>query len=160
MKVGDQLQKDGRRVSFLIPQDAAPPDLVNAPMGTKFMIAYALYTEDEIAPSTGPASSTQEKSVASVSPALPSRGQGETPKSEGERALIRCALLCKDERFLEWVDRHPLYQPGQSAAGFVRDRCGITTRSQIATDPAVMRRWLQIETAYLQATGGLAEVRG
>lgn len=88
------------------------------------------------------------------------------PKTEGERALIRCILLCKEDGFQRWVMRHPLYESfycptlEDTAAAFVRARCGITTRSQIASNDAIMRRWLQLETSYLRDTGQLAEQRG
>lgn len=146
--------KDGLVLSFVVHPSDIPKEIITADIGEQYIVACAPYVEktglDRESPAPEPAVTTAPGGQAGVS----------KPKTEGERVLQRCAILCNEPRFQEWVALHPLHVPGHSAADFVRSRCGITSRSQIAADPAIRQRWLNLEAKYLMDTGQFAEVRG
>lgn len=77
------------------------------------------------------------------------------PKTEGERARIRAVMLCQDQRFRRWSNM--LW--GENSADWLRGRLGIASRSELATNPAALKRFLALETRYLIETGQMAEPR-
>lgn len=75
-----------------------------------------------------------------------------------EKAAVRAALLCKDERFQKWVGWPKGEVEGAAAA--VKRVCGIKSRREIATDYDAYGRFLALENRYKLATGQMAEERG
>ena len=67
---------------------------------------------------------------------------------------------CEDKRFQEW-----LYSKGRvtgsagDAAQWVRQECGVTSRSEILPGTEAAARWVKLETQYLLETGQMAEAR-
>ena len=84
--------------------------------------------------------------------------------SEMEQARDRSVFLAKDPKFRVWVERgflSPYPIRGEAdAARFIRDRCGVDSRAEIATDPDAYREFIEMETAYKIDTGQFAESRG
>lgn len=98
--------------------------------------------------------------------------------TEGERARVRAVMLCKDERFQEWIigegfavfgnrrhgaERHGT-RPYRSdteawAAGLIRSGCRIASRSELATNAEACQQFRRIEEAYKAETGLIAEER-
>lgn len=79
-------------------------------------------------------------------------------KPEGEKAVTRAVVLCKDKKFRKWlmlVDN----TSEDATAGFLRSECGIISRAQIGTLPNALKIFLDIERAYREATGQAAEIR-
>jgi hypothetical protein len=80
-------------------------------------------------------------------------------KTEGVRACLRAVLLCKDERFKRWLMGSPIRTKEDTAAG-MRACLDIASRSEIATSPKALARFLDLEARYLAETGQRAERRG
>jgi hypothetical protein len=80
-------------------------------------------------------------------------------KTEGVRACLRAVLLCKDERFKRWLMGSPIRTKEDTAAG-MRAYLGVASRSEIATNPETLKRFLNLEARYLAETGQRAERRG
>ena len=78
----------------------------------------------------------------------------------GEKAVTRAVLLCQDERFIGWAKWKPDYGLERGASGFIRLRCGVLSRSELATNPDALARFLALEAQYLADTNQIAEVRG
>ena len=85
-----------------------------------------------------------------------------------KKAATRAVMLCKDERFRDWLRRRqgnglPLpagEAGGEAAAYFLREACNIESRSEIATDERAYTAFIALEQEYRMATGQAAEVRG
>ena len=72
---------------------------------------------------------------------------------EGAKAAVtRAAMLCQDKAFQEWF-MGPVV-PGNAAsdtAAFMRTYLCVASRSEIATNPVVLRRFLDLERQYQEA---------
>ncbi len=158
MKIGAHQTNDGWKVTFIIPMDAAPADLTQALLGTKYMLAYAPYTEEEKAPDPVPAVEAKSKGAGGLSrPAAGAVTQREryAAMSEGEKAVARAGMLCGDPEFQKWIEADS--DPAKAAAK-MRNYLNIQSRSMIS-DPAILPDFWALETAYLMATGRIAEAR-
>lgn len=94
------------------------------------------------------------------------RGKQEySAKTEMEKAVVRAALLPKDERFREWVCRNigvPMVLPvaAELAIDFIRDECcDGESRRRIGEDADCYLRFIKMETQFKADTGMLAEPR-
>jgi hypothetical protein len=81
--------------------------------------------------------------------------------SPGEKAVTRAVLLCQDERFRKWLwpIQHQIMTADDAAAN-IRINCHIASRSELATNPDALARFLKLEAQYLADTNQIAEVRG
>lgn len=76
--------------------------------------------------------------------------QKPTPKErydaadEGEKAVVRANLLTGDPAFQKWCDA---ITPAQ-AGDYIRVKCGIKSRGELATNPEALKRFLALETRY------------
>jgi hypothetical protein len=85
-----------------------------------------------------------------------------------EQARDRSILLPKkDLQFRAWAyrkycgpDRHVDMSTYDVAVRYIRERCGVESRSEIAADPDAYREFIEMETAYKIETGQFAESRG
>jgi hypothetical protein len=80
-----------------------------------------------------------------------------------EQARDRAAYrLPKDTKFRVWAAGFSPYPLRDEAdvARFIRDRCGVDSRAEIATDPDAYREFIEMETAYKIDTEQFAEIRG
>lgn len=83
---------------------------------------------------------------------------------EWQKAQMRSAMLCRDRDFQVWLmGRSVMGQEWEAAtlatAKALRDRLGVKSRAEIATDKTVYDAFIAVETAYKQATGQFAEQR-
>ena len=122
--------QDGWVVSFVIHPDDVAPDFAAAPLGTIFMVGYQTTEDAEEAPVAQPGII-----------------------EEGAKAAVtRAAMLCQDKAFQEWF-MGPVV-PGNAAAdtaAFMRTYLCVASRSEIATNPVVLRRFLDLERQYQEA---------
>lgn len=167
MKLRCRQAGDGWQMTFLIPMDSAPADLVMAMEGTKYMLAYAPYTEAEKSPS--PDSPVSEgiapvvdqhgrSSEGSERPATGAAKDRYKAMPPAEQAVVRAAMLPKDREFQEWVaDRTAGDWPAteQGATDYIRWWIGCS-RSLIAVAPEALAAFLTLETEFLMATGRMA----
>lgn len=71
--------------------------------------------------------------------------------SHSQRAGIRCA----DVAFQRWME----FDNEADTAAQVRVMCGVKSRAELDTNDAAATIWLQLENAYMQASGHMAEMR-
>ena len=86
-----------------------------------------------------------------------------TGKTEGERLRTRAVLLCKDRQFQEWLEAGDLWQPDvreDYSKQILYQKCGIASRSELATNKAAQEKFLALERQYREETGQAAEWRG
>jgi hypothetical protein len=69
------------------------------------------------------------------------------PETEGEKAVMRAGILCKDTEFQFWAAHLEDY-PGQTIEDFVRDYCGIQSRSELAANEGALQRFYQLEANF------------
>lgn len=77
-------------------------------------------------------------------------------KTPGERAVTRAAMLCDDIEFQRWYG----VKSANEAAEKLRFVLGVRSRREIATNEDSFKKFLAIETEFLQRTGRIAEIRG
>ncbi len=87
-------------------------------------------------------------------------------KTEGGKAAARAGMLCGDIEFHQYLTKLDCSAPfeGQDgvewAAENLRAICGVISRKELAHNPSALKKFLQLEAAYKEATGRQAEVRG
>lgn len=74
-------------------------------------------------------------------------------KTEGEKAVTRAVMLCKDEDFQFWAWNQqgptaPMVPAESVARNYILDRCGITSRSELATNIEALEKFKQLETSF------------
>ena len=68
------------------------------------------------------------------------------PKTPGEKAVIRAALLCKEADFQKFIRA----EHEDHAAALVRMRLGIPSRSVLATDESALESFHNLDQQYQQ----------
>jgi len=78
------------------------------------------------------------------------------------QARDRSIFLPRDPKFIPWANERSPYRIHNEldAVRFIRDRCGVDSRAEIATDPDAYREFIEMETAYKIDTEQFAESRG
>lgn len=78
-----------------------------------------------------------------------------------EQMVADCAMLCADHGFQNWLRAAGAFveNTAASAAEIVRIKCGIKSRSELASNPAAARKWQQMVTDYDKWRGAMAEER-
>jgi hypothetical protein len=130
-------------VSFEFHPDDIYNDLVLAKKNTVFNLTYE-FAESDGARDTVPPVSPPEK------PAFP---QGPAP-SDGQRMVTRAVMLCKDPGYWNWIrtpkgwwhDRQNYAQ--EWAIADLKERLGIGSRAELATNPEAQKRFLLLEAQY------------
>lgn len=109
--------KDGMVVSFVIHPDDVPKEMATAPIGQRYIVACAKIDDYE----------------------NPIRPQATT---DGERALAKANLICRDTSYQRWVrlnkDEWPFINQDlddqEYAAAVIRSVCQVSSRSELKTD--------------------------
>jgi len=80
-----------------------------------------------------------------------------------EQAVTRAAMLPKDRRFREWLTEYTGWLSGEmteeEAAWSIRHECGVDSRRELSTDAGAYKAFLALESAWLVASGQMAEPR-
>lgn len=170
-KHGFRQTQDGVVVSFVMHPNDVNGDFAAAPLGTIFVIGYATPEEGGDAPSSP--SSSGASNVAPVAEQSASSGGA----SKQDKTVQRCAILCADQQFQEWLWREVAKDlpwpdgivtlPNMSPDGWeswtiveLRNRLNIISRRDLATNDIARRKFLALEDQFLVATGRRAECRG
>lgn len=133
--------RDGLIVSFVCHPNDIPDSLLTSPIGQRYVLALVAVDDDEqpmISPT--PAKQSDKSEVAKAA---------YNAKSEGEQAVVRAALLARDPRFQGYA----LASNETDAADYIRRRCAIESRREIATHPAALDWFLILETEFRQFAG-------
>lgn len=156
--------KDGVIVSFVL-HPADMNDVVTlAPIGQRGMLVFVPIGEDEQPNAvqgggTSPVSNPpQAEPKAEDRSAASERGrQAYLDKSEGEKAVVRAAILCDDLRFCQFLGERLGGQTtaadAHGAASDLRQLLGIQSRREIADDPVIYQRFLDLEFQFSQYIG-------
>lgn len=137
--------KDGTVISFLMQPHDINAQLATAPLGTRYMVAFAQIGDDE-----KPVELSKEANNATAEKAKPRTPWHELKPSQ--QAGIRCA----DRQFQYWCGTREEYQ----AAAFVRHECGVKSRAELDTNKSAATRWYHIESSFVEETGRSTEQRG
>lgn len=78
-------------------------------------------------------------------------------KDEMAQAATRAVMLCKDAKFWEWAELRSSDE--FSAAIWMRDKCWVKSRSEIASGEMAYKRFLALEQSYRESVGLAAEPR-
>lgn len=144
-----ETSRGGRTVTFLLPEDGSEHPFkglrTGKKDGDKFAIAVVRIDDPEA------------KADHIFGPEGYTKGSEPTP---GQRAVKRAGILCKDKDFGVWMitkanawnewRQDPDYP--QNAESFVRslicEECGITSRRDLAVDPAAVEKFEALETSF------------
>ncbi len=143
---------DWAQITIQVKPDEMPPALFTAPLGSRWMVAFAQIGDDETAV-------TQPEKPKAKQPAKQKRPFRELRRS------AQAALACDWPEFQDWIDeRDPdaTSRPRIGAfvtANLLRDRLCITSRARLDTDEAAAARWDALFTQFEAETGRMPEVR-
>ena len=139
--------QDGIVISFVVHPNDVAAALATAPLGTRYMVAFAEIGDDE-KPKESP---TDKPASSQGAPAGVGRRKfGDLPFSQ------RAALRCADPAFQKWMG----HSNEADTAEDVRQSCGIKSRAELDTNDQAATVWCQIDSSYMEATGRIAEQRG
>ncbi len=185
LKVAYRQTKDGMVVSFAIHPEDLPAELALLPVGTRVMLAVARIGDDEqpepAAPQRAPQSVTDpidpedaERSSAKAASFRRLDPAKQAMASERARAAFHddtpegqavklAGMLRKDLTYQCWLASRFANLGAHYTLEDIREwqhmDIGVTSCSEIATDPEAFRRWQAHKLAYDQATGRAAVPR-
>lgn len=158
--------QDGVVVSFTLHPQDLPSALMLAPLGTRYVLAFAAIGDDEqpVTPANTVANATEVLSPG-ISPARnPDKSSAAKTRyreaDEMEQAVARSAILAKDPMFQRWlVDTKRERGPSdgrlideEQAADYIRWYCDVSSRKFIAADEKAFERFLEIESSFQSET--------
>lgn len=114
VKVSMRHTKDGLVLGFAVHPNDLPTPVVQAFLGTRYMVALVEIGDDD----------------------QPKHATGVDPKTTGERAVASAGMLCREEKFQEWMHRegYALEISEQAAIDGLYVVLGISSRSQLETN--------------------------
>lgn len=127
--------QDGIVISFVVHPNDVAAALATAPLGTRYMVAFAQIGDDE-----QPAEQKEERP--------------KKPFHELSRAQ-QSGILRNDARFIAWLG----VNNEEDAADYIRRRCRVDTCAKIDGNSFAEQRFDQILTDFRMATGQIAEQR-
>lgn len=145
--------QDGIVISFVVHPNDVAAALATAPLGTRYMVAFAEIGENE-----QPIPSTDKPEQPKAVPAGGKRRFDELPRSQ------QAALMCKDSYFWQYVREFMAFDqeldPEENARAYILHMCGIPSRSRLGSggDPDVC--FDKVRWGFHQWSGRTAEVRG
>ena len=130
--------KDGIIVSFVVHPNDLTPELASAPLGTRYVVALAEIGDDE----------------------QPKQTQPTEPKSDGEKAVIRAVMLCKDPEFQRWAATELNWPDNEDGArNAILAACDIQSRSELKDNVDARMKLYRLITRFESETGRMAERR-
>jgi hypothetical protein len=168
-KIGYRQSKEGMVVSFAIHPDEMPDSLAVACLGARYMLALVEIGDDE-EPVTHAASEMPRETRVEKAPSDARIDTNNSAARERFRALgkpeqmvTKCAMLCGTAQFRLWLHNTTLdgdfFDTEEEAAIEVRYRCGIKSRSELASNDRAAAIWQQMVTDYDVWRGALPEIR-
>lgn len=179
-----QVQCGDWRLTLTIAAADMPVRVITAPPGVRYMLAIVEIGDDEqpVSPSAPSGESAAGAPLLPPAEATQAPSQAEGGKAPPRRAWHtltapqQAGIRCSDELFQTWLwgespdygEYHgetwvPDTKPTDAdeweewTIKRVRRMCGIISRAALATDPEARARWQALDTAYMQATGQIAE---
>lgn len=153
-------------LTFEVPLEAL--DAAVAALGGTPLPSRSVWTGIAPLAPTAPAAGAAIREDAGATPSLDPPAAGPSPaeryasKGEGQKAVVRAALLCDDVKFQRWLrDQYPVVwtdglargdtAPDMTAAYVLRRACFIESRGELATNDNALVRFADIETAFKTA---------
>ncbi len=117
--------KNGHILKLSIHPSDLPKDLVLDPLGTRYVMVLArLNDQDEV-----------------VQP---------RDKSDGDKAVDIAGLLCRNNRFIDWMFEYGR-SPERTETGAIegiRDYCGVQSRKDFRTNDEARRKFFELRDAF------------
>lgn len=143
---GFRRTQDGVVISYVIHPNDLSSEIALAPLGTRYMVAFAEIADDgteaELARTHGP----QPESP--ITMAKPNADKAEPLKERRPFASLplsqQAAIRCQDNDFKLWIGA----SNAEDAADKVRKYCGVGSRSEIITGTAAADIWLRLDGEY------------
>lgn len=116
-KISYRQTKEGEVISFLLHPNDRPVDLLNAPLGQRYQVAAVALNDDD----------TAKEPESQARPARAKRSWDEMSPAQ------QAGMLCQDESFRKYLrtEYRSSISTTDEAARFVREYCGVASRSQI-----------------------------
>lgn len=167
-KDGLRQTQDGLwRVTFTVSPLDMPASLMAARPGTRYLLALVEIGDDEqpvaaSAPSSAP--SAPPPAEATKAPSQVGGGKASQRKWSELSIVEQVAIRCGEKQFQEWANGRPMPPDGvfpaakitEATADWFRKKCGVTSRRELATDPAARRKAEALLLSFDQATGRAA----
>ena len=160
--------KDGIIVSFVVHPNDLTPELASAPLGTRYVVALAEIGDDE-QPKAEPDVEARRTLVREFNTAPSERIVRYTDgvlleptpkaKSDGEKAVTRAVMLCKDPEFQAWGGRDRWTNDEAGARAMILQMCGIQSRSELKDNVDARMKLYRLITRFESETGRMAEKR-
>lgn len=154
--------QDGIVVSFVVHPNDVSAAIAMAPLGTRFMVAFAEIGDDEdpvaqrierLTPNHEVPGSTPG-GVAKSSNGKDKRRFADLPASQqagmrcGEGLFHKFLIHAYTDEMGDALVGHD--KPSDWAAAGVRKICGVSSRGDIGSDPVALERWQNLESRYQQ----------
>lgn len=123
--------QDGVVVSFVVHPNDVSAALATAPLGTRYMMGWAEISDDPAVEHAAALTVPVAESPVVEKLTPPRRAFDTLPLSQ------QAALRCNDKRFVQWLS----CDNEEVAAGYVRDHCGVDSRSEILQNTRAGRLW-------------------
>lgn len=134
--------QDGVVVSFVVHPHELDAGFAVAPLGTRYMVAFAQIGDDE-------------QPVAEKKPEQKERRKfDEMPLSQ------QAALACQDKSFQHWLLKTGYAREGDDVAVIVRKYCGVGSRARLDESDNAAVKWRELHSRFLTETGRVTEARG
>lgn len=162
-KIGWSQNDKGYVLRLLVSPDDDWEKVSLAPLGTPFGVVMVTIDQEtglnnEASPGADSPPRTPDAGKLSVE-----SGKADKPRKpfhEMSRAQ-QAGVLCNDLAFQLWLSNRVRDDINETAdaAQFVRQLCGVTSRSELSEDRAAGKKWDQLVTDFQQATGRMAQAR-
>lgn len=131
VKYAARQNRDGVVISLLIHPNDVPRELFSAPIGSRYFVALVEIGDDE-------------------QPVMPEA------RAAGKRIAMSAGMLCRSPQFQEWVSARTgqSFNPSDAkgmehmAAEYIRTRCGISSRAQLAENRQAQAIFKSIREAF------------
>ena len=131
-----QLQDGSWKFTLKVHANDMPTELMQAPMGTRYGMAFKLIADDESFDHTEP-----------------------EEKTEGERAVMQAGILAKNSTFADFIRiRHQAvwstlagrcHTTADLAVISIHKICAVKSRAEFATNPEALARWKKLAGEYM-----------
>lgn len=149
VKVRMSQTKEGHVFTMAIHPNDTPEELMRHPVGSRYQAVLVRLNDDDTPADQGLPTGNKATAVGQVA----SGGATEISRAEKtpqQKAVARCAILCEDPAFMDWLcRREKIARPtGRASAEIVRTTLQCQSRRDIAADPNVFDRWLKLVGDY------------
>lgn len=131
-KIAMRHTKDGLVISFVVHPNEMPTPVVQALLGTRYMVALAEIGDDD----------------------QPQYATGVDPKTSGQRAVASANMLCREPKFQHWLMQrgYALDATEEGAIDALYVYLGISSRSQLMTNEEARRRYWELADEFKART--------